>query len=147
MPKIRHLAIASEHPGKAAEFFKQAFEFKELSRFGLDPARPDHAPRPCGVFLSDGTINLAILKVAADGLGVENGFLGICHFGVVIDDMDAWTQKLEALGAPCIVGKDKIPPGAHYEIKFRGPDNVVFDISDRPWPGTPEVNLSGSAGD
>jgi len=25
--------------------------------------------------------------------------------------------------------------GAHYEIKFRGLDDVVFDISPLPWPG------------
>ena len=37
------------------------------------------------------------------------------------------------------MAKDAIPPGAHFEIKFRGPDNVVFDISDRPWPGSVAV--------
>ena len=146
MPKIRHIAIASDHPGKAAEFFKQAFEFEELNRFGLDPARPEHAACPSGVFLTDGTINLAILKVPADNLAVPEGFVGIHHFGIVVDDMDAWTEKLEALGAPCIIGKDKIPPGAHVEIKFRGPDQVIFDISDRPWPGTPEAGGPHGAG-
>ena len=37
---------------------------------------------------------------------------------------------------PCIAGKDAIPPGAHFEIKFRDPGNAVFDITDRPWPGS-----------
>jgi hypothetical protein len=50
MPKIWHIAIASDHPGKAAEFFKQAFEFEELNRFGLDPAHPEQAACPSGVF-------------------------------------------------------------------------------------------------
>jgi catechol 2,3-dioxygenase-like lactoylglutathione lyase family enzyme len=99
-----------------------------------------------GRLLTDGTINLAILKVPADNLAVTEGFVGIHHFGIVVDDMDAWTQKLEALGAPCIIGKDKIPPGAHFEIKFRGPDRVIFDISDRPWPGTPEAGAQRGAG-
>jgi catechol 2,3-dioxygenase-like lactoylglutathione lyase family enzyme len=40
MLKIRHIAIASDHPGKAAEFYKQAFGFRELRRFGLDPDKP-----------------------------------------------------------------------------------------------------------
>lgn len=142
MGKLRHIAIASAHPGKAAEFFKAAFGFKELNRFGLDPARPDHAPRPSGVFLTDGTINIAILKVSAENMARDEDYVGIHHFGVVVDDMDAWTEKLEALGAPCIIGKDKIPPGAHYEIKFRGPDDVIFDISDRPWPGTAEAEAA-----
>ncbi|OGA96791.1 MAG: hypothetical protein A3G27_11750 [Betaproteobacteria bacterium RIFCSPLOWO2_12_FULL_66_14] len=138
MPKIGHIAISSTHPGKAAEFFKQAFGFREVTRFGLDPARPEDAPRPSTVSLTDGTINLTFLKVEAQNLGCDEGFLGIAHFGIVVDDdLDWWTQKLEALGAPCVIGQDRIPPNAHLEIKFKGPDGVIFDISPGPWPGTP----------
>jgi catechol-2,3-dioxygenase len=35
MLKIRHIALASDHPGKAAEFYKSAFGFK-----GAAPLRP-----------------------------------------------------------------------------------------------------------
>ena len=137
MGKIRHIAFASAHPGKAADFFKQAFGFTELGRFGLDPAKPDEAPRPSGVFLTDGTINLAILKPGKANLaGMSEDFTGIHHIGIVVDDMDAHTEKLEGLGAPLVVGYDAIPPGAHKEIKFRGPDGVIFDISDQFWPGS-----------
>lgn len=136
MAKIRHLAIASRHPGKAAEFFKTALGFRELSRFGLDPSRPDEAPRPSGVFLTDGNLNIALLKFSSDQIGRGIDYEGLHHIGVVVDDVDAETARLEALGAPCIAGRDATPPGAHFEIKFRGPDNVVFDITDRPWPGS-----------
>ena len=136
MTRIRHLAIASNHPGKAAEFFKAALGFTEISRFGLDPTRPDYAPRPSGVLLSDGQINIALLKFSTDQTGCGLDYEGLHHIGVVVDDVDAWTAKLEALGAPCIVGANKLPPNAHFEIKFRGPDNVVFDISNSPWPGS-----------
>ena len=137
MPKVRHIAIASDHPGKAADFFVEAFGFREVCRAGIDPRNPDIAERPSATAVTDGTINITFIKPAQDQTGVGLDFLGIHHFGIVVDDVDAWTGKLEALGAPCIAGKDDIPPGAHYEIKFRGPDGVVFDISDRPWPGTP----------
>jgi catechol 2,3-dioxygenase-like lactoylglutathione lyase family enzyme len=137
MAKIRHIALASAHPGKAAEFFKQAFGFKELGRFGLDPARPEEAPRPSGVFLTDGTINFAILKAGKANLaGMSEDFLGIHHFGIVIDDMDSYTKKLESMGVPCVGSYDAIRPGAHKEIKFRGPDGVIFDITDQLWPGS-----------
>jgi len=137
MVKIRHIAFASEHPGKAAEFYKMAFGFKELSRFGLDPERPNEASRPSGVTLTDGTLNITILKFGVDQTGVGLDFKGFHHFGVVVDgDLDAWTKRLESLGAPNITGRDDIPPGAHFELKFRGPDGVVFDISERPWPGS-----------
>jgi hypothetical protein len=45
------------------------------------------------------------------------------------------------MGIPCIVDAGDIPPGAQFEIKFRGPDNLVFDITDVPWPGS--VSLDG----
>ena len=42
MAQIRHLAIASDHPGKAADFYKKAFGFKEVRRFGFDPKHPNY---------------------------------------------------------------------------------------------------------
>ena len=100
MLKIRHIALASDHPGKAAEFYKEAFGFRELKRFGLDPNKPDEAPRPSGVFLTDGVLNTAILKLVNYQLGKGLDFVGIHHFGVVVDDVDEWTRKLEGMGAP-----------------------------------------------
>ena len=138
MIKIRHIAFASEHPGKAAEFYKTAFGFKELSRFGLDPNKPDEANRPSGVFLTDGTINIAILKFPQDLKG-PTGDQGIHHFGVVVDNVDNWTEKLESLGSPCVVKREDIPAGAHVELKFLGPDGVVFDITEHLWPGSEPV--------
>ena len=134
MLSIRHIAIASDHPGKAAEFYKSAFGFRELRRFGLDPNKPDEAPRPSGVFLTDGTLNIAILKFDDDQLGKGIGFTGIHHFGVIVDDVEAWTNKLHEMGAPTI--ETALPAGAHAEHKFRGPDGVVFDITAMPWEGS-----------
>ena len=128
MARIRHIAIASDHPLQAAEFFKNAF--------GLSEVRRDGAESPSAVGLTDGELNITFIKFAKDQTGVGLDFRGIHHFGVQVDDMDEHTTLLEGMGAPCIAGRDAIPPGAHLEIKFRGPDDVVFDISDRPWPGT-----------
>jgi catechol 2,3-dioxygenase-like lactoylglutathione lyase family enzyme len=138
MLKIRHIALASDHPGKAAEFYKKAFGFKELSRFGLDPNKPDEAPRPSGVFLTDGTLNIAILKFNDDQLGKGIDFVGIHHFGVVVDDTEAWTKKLEVMGAASV--PYKAPPGGHAELKFRGPDGVVFDITGSSWEGSAPID-------
>ena len=138
MLSIRHIAIASDHPGKAAEFYKSAFGFRELRRFGLDPNKPDEAPRPSGVFLTDGTLNIAILKFSEDQLGKGLDYTGIHHFGVVVDDVESWTRKLEAMGAPTV--ESNLPASAHAEYKFKGPDGVVFDITQSLWEGaeTPE---------
>jgi hypothetical protein len=58
----------------------------------------------------------------------------------VVDDLDGWTKHLEALGAPNITTLADLPPNAHTEIKFRAPDNVVFDISPAAWPGAAPVD-------
>jgi len=138
--QIRHIAIASDHPGKAADFYKKAFGFREISRHGLDPSNPDVAPRPSAVVLTDGYISLALLKLAKDQTGVGLDYLGLHHVGLVVDDLDAWTKHLEALSAPNITTLEDMPPHAHTEIKFRAPDNVVFDISPSTWPGAAPVD-------
>jgi methylmalonyl-CoA/ethylmalonyl-CoA epimerase len=140
MAQIRHIAIASDHPGKAADFYKKAFGFREVARHGLDPANPEIAPRPSAVILTDGYLSIALLKLAVDQTGVGLDYQGLHHFGVVVDDLEAWTPHIEALGAPNITTLKDMPPNAHIEIKFRGPDNVVFDLSPKTWPGAAPVD-------
>jgi len=135
MLQIRHIALASDHPGKAADFYKSAFGFRELRRFGIDPKNPEVAARPSGVFLTDGTLNIAILKFASDQLGKGIDYVGLHHFGVIVDDVNAWMDRLERLGAEAMDPQYAVPAGAHAEQKFRGPDGVVFDIVDVPWEG------------
>ena len=132
--RIRHIAIASDHPGKAADFYKDTFGFKELRRFGLDPSRPDFAARPSGVFLTDGAINIAILKFNDDQLGRGIDYVGLHHFGVVVDDTEAWMARFEKMGLERVPYTP--PPNGQAETKYRGPDGVVFDITDHPWEGS-----------
>jgi len=139
MHKIGHIAIRSRDSRKAADFFKNAFGLREIG--DPKPAAPSAPPPAVG--LTDGRINLTFLTVAADNIGCDEDFYGIQHIGFAVDDVDACTQKLESMGAPCIIGWDKLPPNAHQEIKFKGPDGVIFDISPSPWPGTPGTHRTG----
>jgi catechol 2,3-dioxygenase-like lactoylglutathione lyase family enzyme len=139
MAQIRHLAFCCDHPGKVADFYARALGFQEIARYGFDPSNPDVAPRPSAVMMTDGHINIAILKLAVDQTGVGISHLGFHHFGVVVDDISEWTRHLTALGAPNITTIDDIPEHAHMEIKFRGPEGIVFDISPSCWPGSAAV--------
>jgi catechol 2,3-dioxygenase-like lactoylglutathione lyase family enzyme len=130
MPKLRHIALASNDPDKTAEFYKTAFGFKEIRRVTSDLAH--------GYFLSDGTLNIAVLKFAKyDQLGKGLDYVGLHHFGVMVEDVDECAKKLETMGAECFMrpSVDERAKG-YFEVKFRGPDGVVFDISDRGWPGS-----------
>ena len=130
MAKLRHIAIAAEDPFATAEFYKQAFEFKEVRRL----ERTDVPGKSYGVFLSDGTLNMAILHFGWDqGPGLD--FRGIHHFGVLVEDVDEMIEKLEKLGAKCFARRPESQKG-FYETKFHGPDKVVFDITDHPWLGS-----------
>src|SRR6201981_1807880 len=91
MPKLRHIAIAAEDPEAMAEFYKKAFDFKEVGR-------PNSAVADGG-FLSDGTLNMAILKFKTDQLGKGLDYRGVHHFGVLVEDVGEFSKRLEGLVA------------------------------------------------
>ena len=132
MAKIRHIALTTKDPSKAAEFYKEAFEMVEVRR-------SDNG----AVFLSDGYINLAILnyKTAATDADVgPNGdnYDGIHHIGFKVDDLVDACEKLEGAKGRAITtreGLEAIAPGSprNFEMKWSGPDDVVIDISHTGW--------------
>jgi len=128
MPKLRHIAIAAEDPEAMADFYKQAFDFEEVGR--------PNGVLADGVFLSDGTLNLAILKFKTDQLGKGLDFRGLHHFGVLVEDVDAFSKKLETLGAEYYFDRSQeAGHSGYFEKKFYGPEHVLFDIAEHPWAG------------
>jgi methylmalonyl-CoA/ethylmalonyl-CoA epimerase len=138
MAKIRHIALATDDPEATAAFYKRVFEFREVGRTG----RPDDPKAIAwGIYLSDGVLNLAVLKFQnIDQIGRGLDYVGLHHFGVLVDDVADYRTKLEAAGAPCIMEAPPSSDGApNYETKFRGPDGVVFDVSEHPWLGAAPI--------
>jgi lactoylglutathione lyase len=128
MAKLRHLAIKSADPEVTAAFYRAAFEFDEVGRTG--------SPGGAGwaIYLSDGTMNVAIFDITAEGLpNVEPQ--GLNHFGVVVDDLDESMASLERLGAVCVQPPPEDRSSTTFETKFVTPDGVGFDISTHGWPG------------
>ena len=128
MPKLRHIAIAAEDPEAMAEFYKKAFDFVEVGR--------PNGVLADGVFLSDGTLNIAILKFKTDQLGKGMDYRGLHHFGVLVEDVEAFSKRLESLGAQHYIDQGQ---GGHqagyFEKKFYGPEHVLFDIAEHGWAG------------
>jgi catechol 2,3-dioxygenase-like lactoylglutathione lyase family enzyme len=138
MPKLRHIAIAAEDPEAMAEFYRKAFDFNEVGRPNSSLAD--------GVFLSDGTLNLAILKFKTDQLGKGLDYRGIHHFGILVEDVAAFSKKLEGLGAEYYIDRSQQEPNAGYfEKKFYGPEHVLFDIAEHPWAGCAPLDKTGKA--
>lgn len=133
MAKIRHLAIATQDPEKALNFYKTAFGFRELAKLDNERIR--------GYVLTDGTLNIVVGKFKTDQLGKGIDYVGLHHFGVYTDDADGCTDRVEALGAIPYVDEMELTPltdgRARRPDKFRGHEGIVFDIADKAWPGTP----------
>ena len=79
--RISHVALSVQDPWEAAEFYKQALGLEEVTE--LDGTLAE------GVFLTDGVVNLALLKFKTDeaSQGTGKDFVGIHHIGFWVDDV------------------------------------------------------------
>src|SRR5258708_33865578 len=72
--KIKHIAIATQNEDETAKFYVETFGLKEVAKF--------NSPIASGYYLTDGNLNLAILRFKNDQVaGVERGknWSGIHH--------------------------------------------------------------------
>jgi catechol 2,3-dioxygenase-like lactoylglutathione lyase family enzyme len=138
MPRIKHIALSTQDPEKTAKFYVDVFGLKQIGRV-------DH-PAVSGFFLSDGELNLAVLKFKNDAVaGAERGkdFSGIHHIGFQVDSLEAIAERLAAAGSE---RRDDVNEAlgvghgekryANVEVKYSGPDGVMLDVSETGWVGT-----------
>ncbi len=138
MAKIRHIAIATQNEEATAKFYVEVFGLQEITKFDT--------PIVSGYFLTDGAINLAILHFKNDQVaGVERGkeWSGIHHIGFEVESLEEIAQKLAAAGSS---PREDINQalgmglgGARHgnaEVRYSGPDGVMFDVSQTGWVGT-----------
>ena len=128
MARIKHIAIRTRDVEKTAAFYRDAFGLQQV---GLGQN---------GIYLSDGFINIAILKFQPGGNG-EPLRLGIDHMGFQVDDVDAVLANISACGGSASTERSEVHPEepsrrqSYYEIKCVGPDEQVIDVSSAGWVG------------
>ena len=132
MAKLRHIALTTENPAKAAAFYEKAF--------GMEIIRK--SDNGAG-FLSDCYINRAILtwKRGKDADVGPNGpnYNGIHHIGFQVDDLDEAIENLESADGKQLSTREGLDPAMaatgprNFEMKWAGPDDVVIDISHTGW--------------
>lgn len=131
MAKLRHIALQVDDPEKTAVFFENAFG---MERIGKTDAGISH-----GIYLSDGTINLAILHFKTDeAAGVPAGkeFVGINHIGFWVDDLTEMDGKITAAGGKAFLDQEEPENDTlFFERKYHTPEGIVFDISKTGWGG------------
>jgi catechol 2,3-dioxygenase-like lactoylglutathione lyase family enzyme len=130
MGKLRHIALSVPDPWKAAEFYIQAFGMKKVGETDSSLAR--------GVYLTDGVINVALLNYKSDqAAGEERGkdYVGLHHVGFWVEDVDATRKAIEDAGGRYYMGEVPVKANMFYEVKFRDPLGLIFDISAHGWGG------------
>jgi glyoxylase I family protein len=142
MPKIKHIALSTQDVDATAKFYIDVFGMKEIAKVD--------SPGASGYYLSDGDLNLAILKFKSDAVaGVERGkaWSGIHHIGFEVENLEDITAKLAAAGSKprddvnqaLGVGHGR-REGGNVEVKYTGPDGIMVDVSESGWVGTPSFN-------
>ncbi|HLG74177.1 MAG TPA: VOC family protein [Chloroflexota bacterium] len=128
--KIRHVAISTENPRQTADWYKEVFGLEEVGTNGKD-----------GIYLSDGEINFAVLRIVDRKTGQV--LTGVHHFGFGVDDANAFYEKMAEVHAER--QPDIATHGQYFESKFTGPDNQTVDISEHGWLGSAPVEKAEPA--
>jgi catechol 2,3-dioxygenase-like lactoylglutathione lyase family enzyme len=122
MPQLRRLAITAEDPVKLATFYREVFELDQIGGAGG------------AVFLSDGTVNLALLPETGDAAAGLNGV------GFDTVQVESIRMKLArtANADQTLVERD-LNTGIEYEMhdpdgNLIGLRSGAFDVSNRHGP-------------
>jgi catechol 2,3-dioxygenase-like lactoylglutathione lyase family enzyme len=140
--KLRHIAIQCEDHESTAEFFKEVFGLREMYRIGANSTGG-------AIYLTDGTINVAILKIA-DPAFPNYRPLGLNHIGFVVDDLDQTVAAAKAHGGRTTMAGDQVVPGQLWEFKMETPEGVgldLYDVHGRGWPGISGLEDLGITGE
>ena len=131
MPKLRHIALNVPDPEATAEFYKRVFDMVEVGR--------TNSPLAEGIYLSDGDLNLAVLKFrtpeAADRGDGKGPVQGLHHFGFWVEDAAVTKQRLLEAEATMLAARPATATTSFFEEKWVAPDGVQFDISEHGWGG------------
>ena len=131
MANLRHIAMAVPDPEEAAKFY--------MKTFGMTEAGRTESPIASGVYLTDGTICLALLNYKTDeAAGKERGkdYVGVHHVGFWVDDLEAQGKSIEDNGGSFFLDLPIEKESLYYEKKYRDPNGIIFDISHNGWVGS-----------
>ena len=133
MARVRHIAIATLDAEATRDFYVNGLGLTQVDELDSTTAQ--------GYYLTDGHINLAILRFKSEEPAITEGaprWAGVHHFGLEVDDMDSARARIEAAGAVHrpYPGTDEMEMRGNVEVKFSGPDGVTVDLSEHGWAGT-----------
>ena len=124
MPKITHIALKVNDVEKTSRFYETVFGFAHVNTVHREGTRGSHVSR----HLSDGTMDLTLMQYEHEDAD-EADFSGpapcIHHFGIEVDDVEAFAKALTASGGEILSAPGKLP------VKFRAPGGPVAEVVPR----------------
>jgi lactoylglutathione lyase len=120
-----HIHLRSRDPMATAQYYHKMFDAKII-----ESIQSDGRPR---IDLDINGLTVFIAQVSADSIIPESPadpHLGLDHFGLKVDNLDAAYAELKQRGAVFAVEPRTIRPGV--KIAFvRGPDDVRIELLER----------------
>ena len=117
--KIVHLALKVNDLETSTKFYEEVFGFRVVTTHRGKGSQ--HISR----HLTDGTIDLALMIYDGED-DAEAKLVGpgpaIHHFGIEVDDHDAFAAKVVANGGKILSKPGEVP------IKYRSPDGVIAEV-------------------
>ena len=123
--KLRHIAISVKDVAAAQKFFEEAFGMTKAGN------------AQNGIYMTDGTMNVALLAKGGkvEGIASAEPYYGVMHFGLWVDDLAQAEEQVKQAGAVHYQGRPPNTPNSYYEVKYRDPTGIVFDITASGWRG------------
>ena len=121
MAKLRHLAIVVNDLEASACFYEKIFDMTRA-----------YESKGRAIYLTDGLMNLALLSSAntRSGGSSDAPAHGVSHFGFCVADFASVEAALAAAGATYAYDLGD-PAGMNYERKWRDPEGILFDVSEK----------------
>ncbi len=117
MARIVHIALKVDDLEKASHFYEKVFGFQPVETSKIRGHTSRH--------LSDGTIDLALLKYdSEESAEARASGAGPCihHFAIEVDDFEESVAEIGKMGCEIISDPGVIP------VKFRAPGGTVAEI-------------------
>jgi catechol 2,3-dioxygenase-like lactoylglutathione lyase family enzyme len=120
-----HIHLRTRDPMATARYYERMFDAKII-----ESIQSDGQPR---IDLDINGLTIFLARVPPDAQIPEapaEPYLGLDHFGLRVDDLDAAYAELTRRGAEFVVAPRTIRPGVRIAF-VRGPDNVRIELLER----------------
>ena len=124
MPKITHISLKVNDIETTSRFYETVFGFTHVNTVHRAGKRGSHVSR----HLTDGVMDLTLMQYEHEDAD-EADFAGpapcIHHFGIEVDDVEAFARALTASGGEILSEPGKLP------VKFRAPGGPIAEVVPR----------------